>query len=311
MAYRTEFRGVFTPLVTPIDEAESPDLESLARLVEFQLESGVDGLWVMGTSGEFASFDEAERAGVIETVVAAVGGRVPVIANVSDAATRLAIRHARRAQAAGADGIAATPPYYYPHSQDELLVHFARIRDAVDLPLFIYNIPQTVRVRVELKTAQKLTLEGVLAGIKDSQNDLDWFRQLARFVRHRDLDFALFCGTRFLIDAAVVAGATGVIPSVANAFPDLCLAVYAAAVAGDATSATDAANRLMDAESPSEVLTLGSRNAAVLGILKAVLFERGVIKSPALTSPLRVMTLDEHRNVADVLASLAPSRVGQ
>jgi 4-hydroxy-tetrahydrodipicolinate synthase len=298
------FQGIFTPLITPIDSSESPDLASVARLVEFQLENGVHGLWAMGTTAEFASFDENERAAVIETIVATVGGRAPVIANVSDASTRLAIRHARRAQSAGVDAIAATPPYYYPHSQDELLDHYAAIRDAVDLPLFIYNIPQTVRVRVELKTARTLATRGITAGIKDSQNDLDWFRQLARFVRRQQLDFALFCGTRFLIDAAVVAGATGAIPSVANAFPDLCVAAFEAAMAGDMSAADAAESRIMEAEGPVELLALGSRNAAVLGILKSQLFDRGVISSPALTLPLRTMTLDERRMVRDALAGL-------
>jgi 4-hydroxy-tetrahydrodipicolinate synthase len=298
------FRGIFTPLVTPIDSSESPDLASVARLVEFQLENGVRGLWAMGTTAEFASFDENERAAVIETIVATAGGRAPVIANVSDASTRLAIRHARRAQVAGVDAIAATPPYYYPHSQDELLVHYAAIRDAVDLPLFIYNIPQTVRVRVELKTARTLATRGIAAGIKDSQNDLDWFRQLARFVRREQLDFALFCGTRFLIDAAVVVGATGAIPSVANAFPDLCVVAFEAAMAGDMSAAAAAESRIMEAEGPVELLALGSRNAAVLGILKAQLFDRGVISSPALTLPLRAMTLDERQQVVDMLAGL-------
>jgi 4-hydroxy-tetrahydrodipicolinate synthase len=286
-------------------------MDSIARLVDFQLSNGVRGLWVMGTTAEFASFDQGERARVIETVVSAARGRAPVIANVSDAATRLAIRHALEAKAAGADAIAATPPFYYPHSQDELLLHYEAIRSAVDLPLFIYNIPQTVRVRVELKTAEKLASAGIVAGIKDSQNDLDWFRQLARFVLHRRLDFALFCGTRFLIDAAVVVGASGVIPSVANAFPDLCVAVYEAARSGDLEVATEAAMRLMEAETPAELLTAGSRNAAVLGILKAQLFAQGIIASPALTAPLRSMTVDEREHVANVLAGMRPSAVGK
>jgi 4-hydroxy-tetrahydrodipicolinate synthase len=290
---------------------ESPDLASVARLVKYQLDGGVHGLWAMGTTAEFASFDENERAAVVRATVEAAGGRVPVIANVSDAATRLAIRHGRRAREAGANAIAATPPFYYPHSQDELLLHYDAIRSAVDLPLFIYNIPQTVRVRVELRTAQKLAADGIAAGIKDSQNDLDWFRQLARFVKRRELDFALFCGTRFLIDAAVVVGATGVIPSVANAFPDLCVAVFEAAARGDMEAATQAADRLMAAEAPVELLAVGSRNAAVLGILKAHLFEQRIIGSPALTLPLRAMTVEERGQVADALAGIRPSAVGQ
>jgi 4-hydroxy-tetrahydrodipicolinate synthase len=268
-------------------------------------------MWAMGTSAEFASFDESERGEAVETVVQAVEGRVPVIANISDASTRIAIRHARRARAAGAVALAATPPYYYPHSQDELLRHYTAIRETVDLPLFMYNIPQTVRVRIELGTAKRLAADGVVSGIKDSQNDLEWFRQLARFIQGDNLDFALFAGTRFLIDAAILAGGTGAIPSIANAFPHLCVEAYEAAVAGDWQRASAAESRIMEAEAPNTAFPLGSRNAGVLGLLKALLHERGIIDSPSLTSPLRSLTEEDRRRVADTLGDMRPSAVGQ
>jgi dihydrodipicolinate synthase/N-acetylneuraminate lyase len=249
----------------------------------------------MGTSGEFASFDEEERAAVVESVVKSAGGRVPVVANISAASTRLAIRHGHRALLAGADAVAATPPFYYPHSQDELLEHYRAIRAAVDLPLYIYNIPQTVRVRVDLQTAKTLAAEGTAAGIKDSQNDLEWFRQLALFSRQRALRFSPFAGTRYLIDASVVAGAAGAIPSMANAFPDLCVAAYETAAAGDLTSSVDVEARIIEIESAASLLTGGSRNAGILGLLKTILHDRGIINSPALTAPLRTPTAEEQR----------------
>lgn len=292
----TPFRGIFTPLITPITEDESPDFESLARLVRFQIDNGIHGFWAMGTSGEFASFDEGEREAAVAAVVDAADRRVPVIANVSDASTRMAIRHARRAIAAGADAVAATPPYYYPHSQDEVLAHFRTLRAAIDVPLFVYNIPQTVRVRVELPTARTLAAEGTAAGIKDSQNDLEYARQLALFVRSRGLTFSVFAGTRFLIDAAILCGADGAIPSAANVFPDLCVAALDAAVAGDFRTSADIEARVIEIESATGLIAEGSRNAAVLGLLKSLLADRGIINSPALTSPSRALT-DEDRGL--------------
>lgn len=287
------FHGIFTPLITPITDHQSPDLRSLERLVEYQVAAGVHGLWVMGTTAEFAAFDEDERAALVETVVTCACGRVPVIANVSDASTRLAVRHARRALAAGVDAIAATPPYYYPHSQDEVLAHYREVRAAVDAELFVYNIPQTVRVRVELPTACTLAAEGTVAGIKDSQNDLEWFRQLTLFVRRHGLDFAAFAGTRSLIDAAVLAGAAGAIPSLANAFPSPCVAAYEAAVSGDLAAAADGEAEIIGLESVAAAATEGSRNAAILGFIKAVLCHRGIISNGALTRPLRTPTGEE------------------
>jgi len=300
----SRYQGIFTPLVTPITSDESPDLASLRRLIDFQLENGVHGIWAMGTSAEFASFDEDQRAAAVQTSVEAVRSRVPVIANASDASTRKAIRHARRAAEVGADAVAVTPPYYYPHTQDELLAHYRAIRAEVDLPLYIYNIPQTVRVRIELGTAQVLIAEGTVAGIKDSQNDLEWFRQLTLFARQQNLPFVAFAGTRYLIDAAILAGAQGAIPSLANAFPDVCVATYNAVAAGDLAASVDAEATIIELESVAGLLSGGSRNAAILGFLKAILHRRGVIESPALTAPLRTPTAEEQQLLYDRVQEL-------
>src|SRR5262245_33564191 len=121
--------GIIPPILTPINADGSIDLASLRRLVEFQIAEGVHGIWVLGTTGEFASFTRRERAEAVEVTVDTVGGRVPVVANISDAATRLAIEHARDARAAGADAIALLPPYYYLNEQDELVDHFRAMRE--------------------------------------------------------------------------------------------------------------------------------------------------------------------------------------
>jgi len=146
---------------------------------------------------ESQELPESERARALVATVDHAAGRVPVIANVGDSSTGLALRHARHAVDAGADALALTPPHYYPHSMDEMLTHFRALKEAFpDLPLLIYNIPQTVRVRVELSTAMALADDGTVAGIKDSQNALEWLRQLVIFVRPREVAFSAFAGTR-------------------------------------------------------------------------------------------------------------------
>lgn len=301
----TVYRGIFTPLVTPLDEHENLDLASLHTLVDWQVSQGVHGFWAMGTTSEFASFDADERAAAIETVVRAAAGRVPVIANISDASTRLAIRHGRRAGDAGADAVAATPPYYYPHSQDELLTHYRAIHQAIDLPLFIYNIPQTVKIKLEQQTARALAAEGTVAGIKDSQNDLEWLRALTLFTSQGGYDFWPLAGTRHLIDAALLAGATGAVPSIANAFPDLCIDIYRAASAGEWSRAADGENRIIAIESLTGIASSGSRNAATIGLQKAILQRRGIIASSRMALPLRTLTGEEQEAMLAGLDRLA------
>src|SRR5919199_490093 len=218
----SSLHGIFVPIVTPLTPDERVDHMSLRRLIDFLIEGGVHGIWVMGTTGEFAAFPEEERAAAIETTVDHVAGRVPVIANVGDSSTGLALRHARHAARLGVDALALTPPHYYPHSMDEMLTHFRALKQAhPDLPLLIYNIPQTVKVKMTLPTTLQLAREGTVQGIKDSQNDLRWFRLLVQSIRADGLEdqFRLFLGTRILIDAAFVIGAHGAIPATSNVAP--------------------------------------------------------------------------------------------
>src|SRR5215218_7359664 len=106
----TRFKGIFVPMLTPITSDERVDERSLRRLVDFLVDAGVHGIWAMGTTGEFPTFSEAERARAVEATIDQVRGRVPVIANIGDSSTGLALTHAAHAVNAGADALALTPP---------------------------------------------------------------------------------------------------------------------------------------------------------------------------------------------------------
>jgi len=232
--------GIFVPMLTPLSADESVDEASLRRLVDFLVGAGVHGIWTMGTTGEFAALPEAERARGVAATIEQVAGRVPVVANIGDSSTGLALRHARHAVEAGADALALTPPHYYPHSMDEMLTHFRALKEAFpDLPLLVYNIPQTVKVKMSLATTLQLAREGTVQGIKDSQNDLRWFRSLVQLIRADGLEnqFRLFLGTRTLIDAAFVIGAHGAIPATSNVAPAAAAETWEAEVSGDLSMA--------------------------------------------------------------------------
>jgi 4-hydroxy-tetrahydrodipicolinate synthase len=299
--------GIFVPMLTPLRPDESVDESSLRRLVDFLVSSGVHGIWGMGTTGEFAALPEAERARALQATVEQVAGRVPVIANIGDSSTGLALRHGRRAVDAGADALALTPPHYYPHSMDEMLTHFRTIKQAFpDLPLLVYNIPQTVKVKMTLQTTLQLAREGTVQGIKDSQNDLRWFRQLATAIRSDGLEdqFRLFLGTRILIDAAFVIGAHGAIPATSNVAPAASAEAWEAAVRGDHQLATRAQEVVMKFEDMAEIARGGSTDAASYSSMKYILREWGVIDDTRLTRPLRSMTDEEHAEVRRRLQAL-------
>src|SRR5579859_1845081 len=282
--------GIFVPMLTPLFADESVDIVSMRRLVDFLVGAGVHGIWAMGTTGEFAALPESERARAVEATVDQVAGRVPVIANIGDSSTGLALRHARHAVVAGADALALTPPHYYPHSMDEMLTHFRVVKQAFpELPLLVYNIPQTVKVKMGLSTTLQLAREGTVQGIKDSQNDLRWFRMLVQAIRADGLEsqFRLFLGTRILIDAACVIGAHGAIPATSNVAPAACAEAWEAAVRGDFALAARAQEIVMRYEDLAELAHGGSADAASYSSMKNTLHEWGVIAHTRLTQPLR------------------------
>ena len=288
--------GIFVPMLTPLDADERVDETSLRRLVDFLVKAGVHGIWAMGTTGEFAGIAEAERARAIQATVEEVAGRVPVIANIGDSSTGLALRHARHAVEAGADALALTPPHYYPHSMDEMLTHFRAMKEAFpDLPLLVYNIPQTVKVKMSVATTLQLAREGTVQGIKDSQNDLRWFRMLAVAIRGDGLEdqFRLFLGTRILIDAALVIGAHGAIPATSNVAPAAAAEAWEAAVRGDFTESARAQEVVMRYEDMAGVARGGSPDAASYSSMKNILRDWGIIDGARLTRPLRDFTEDE------------------
>ncbi len=303
----SHLHGIYPPILTPLTSDERVDHASLRRLVDFLIAGGVHGIWGMGTTGEFAALPEDERARGLQTIVDQVAGRVPVIANVGDSSTGLALRHARHAADAGADALALTPPHYYLNSMDEMLGHFRTMKQAFpDLPLFIYNIPPTVKVKMTVSTTLQLATEGTASGIKDSQNDLNWFRTLVMAVEATDLGerFRMFLGTRSLIDAGVAIGAHGAIPAVSNVAPAACVETYEAARRGDYASARRTQEHVLRYEALADVARGGCAEAARFSSMKHVLRVWGVVADPTITRPLRPLTeaeVAEMRKELDLL----------
>jgi 4-hydroxy-tetrahydrodipicolinate synthase len=289
--------GIVPPILTPFSPDGRVDLNSLARLTRWLLSQGVHGIWACGTTGEFAALDAEEREDVIGTCVETVAGRVPIVANISDCSTKLTIVHGKRALAAGADALAVTPPYYYLTSQDELLAHYRGVREALDAPLFVYNIPQTVKTKLEVGTILTLAQEGTVMGIKDSQNDLDFDRTLLVGAAKRGVSLRVLLGTRALIDAGVIIGAHGAIPGVANVAARACVVAFEAAVAGKWAESAAAQEQVMAATSLGGALKSSGTSQSVGG-MKAALKAMGVIAHSTMSTPLRSPTPEEEVKVA-------------
>lgn len=298
----SRLHGIFPPILTPLYEDQRIDHESLGSLVEYLLGEGVHGIWAMGTTGEFACFDADERESAIRTTVEAVRGRVPIIANIGDASTLLTIEHAKRAARLGVDALAATPPYYYPNNEDELDGYYRQIREAVDLPLLLYHIPQTVKVKVTPPFVRTLAKDGVIVGLKDSQNDLEWYRRVLVNAKQDGVDLRCFLGTTGLIDMVVYAGGAGAIPGIANVTAGACVGAYEAARAGNMAEATRHQERVIATAQLGTVVKGASMTGSTFASMKAFLVARGVIKTATCRAPFRAPTAEEARRAIEIIS---------
>ena len=299
-----EIKGVIVPMVTPLNPDETVDIGSLRRLVNHLIDNGVHGLWASGTTGEFANLPDSERVRAMEATVDEVAGRVPVICNISSASTKMSVALANEVRELGMDGVALTPPYYYPDSQDELADHYRHAQDQIGLPLWVYNIPQTVKTVVEPGTIATLAAEGTVVGVKDSSGAGEPLAQLNVLCAQGDISLLRFLGTVFRVTSAGAVGVHGVIPGIANLVPNACARGWEAGEAGDIETMRECDAKLLAAQKVAGVARGGGANAASFGGMKAALKHLGVIDCDATTRPFRQLTDDEKAEIPPILEEL-------
>ena len=300
----TDIKGVIVPMLTPLNPDESVDIASLRSLVNYLIDNGVHGIWASGTTGEFANLPDSERVRSMEAVVDEVAGRVPVIGNISSASTQMSITLAQQVAELGMDGIALTPPYYYPDSQDELMDHYRYTRDRVGLPLWVYNIPQTVKTAVEPGTIAALAAEGTVVGVKDSSGAGELLAQLNVLCDQGEISLLRFLGTVFRVTSAGSVGVNGVIPGIANLVPGVCARGWEAGEAGDSDTVRECNAQLIKAQKVGAVAQGGGANAASFGGMKAALKQMGVIEHDITSRPFRPLTDEEKAQIPPILEEL-------
>lgn len=238
-----DVHGIIVPLLTPIFEDETVNYSELETLINYVIDGGVDAIFSMGSSGEFARFDADTRFQVMKETVGIAAGRVPVYAGVSDAGLKSALQNIKLAEAAGVDVLVSTLPYYFPIRNDEEgYVFFSRIAEETKLPIMLYNIPSTCLETISLELIDRLRKYDNIIGIKDSSGNEE---QLLRLLRHyKDEDFAVVVGAEELSYIGLISGAKGLVPSMANPFPKLFAQLYHAAIAGDEAALKACCNKV-------------------------------------------------------------------
>ncbi len=294
-------KGVVVPTVTPLTPDERIDVPSLRRLVNFLIDSGAHGIWAAGTTGEFAALEDDQRLLAIEKTVEEVNGRVPVIGNVSAPGTKIAIDMAKALAECGLDGIAATPPYYYLYDQGEIADHFRAISDAASQPVWIYNIPITVKLVVEPATMADLAAEGTVVGLKDSSGSGEPFAELVSLCNRKGADMYRFLGSVYRTTMTGALGAHGIIPGSGNVAVAALSRAWEAGEAGDSEKANEHLGQAVVAGRVMGLAKAGGRNAATSSGLKSSLKILGVIDHDTVSAPMRSLTEEEKDQIPGIL----------
>lgn len=223
--------GVIVPHVTPLTPDEQLDREGLARLIEFLLAAGVHGLFVNGSMGGFALLPDAQQLETVAESVALVGGRVPVLAGVSDTSTARVLARIRHVLPLGPDAIVALPPFYYWCRQDEIARFYLAIADASTRPVVLYDNPKLVRNAIAPETIAKLAAHPNICGVKVSAPDAFKWQQVLRQELPRDR-VGLVCGAEHMMSLALQLGFDGIAGGLHNLIPGLAVALFEAGRAG-------------------------------------------------------------------------------
>jgi 4-hydroxy-tetrahydrodipicolinate synthase len=231
------FSGTITALVTPFRADEEVDFDALSELIEWQIESRVDGLVPCGSTGESATLSHEEHNAVVRHTVSQVRGRVPVIAGTGSNATREAIALTREAKEAGADGALLISPYYNKPTQEGIFEHYRAVAQAVGLPMVIYNIPGRTASRIEPETAARLSRVPSISGIKEAGGDLALTSHMLELVAP---GFSILSGDDVLTLPMLALGAHGVISTTSNLAPRQMGEITRAFRAGDLARAREA-----------------------------------------------------------------------
>lgn len=226
-----KLQGAITAIVTPFQTNGKVDIAALKKIVDFQIEGGVDGIVVCGSTGEAATLEVDEYELVVKTVIEKARKRVPVIAGASHNNTAKAVHLSKLAKKARADALLHTNPYYNKPTTSGLIAHFKAITDAVDLPLIIYNVPGRTGANMTAETTIKIAKEvPYVIGIKEASGNIT---QMMEIVKTAPSDFAVLSGDDSLTLPLIACGGVGIISVVANEIPKEFSAMVHAALDGD------------------------------------------------------------------------------
>jgi 4-hydroxy-tetrahydrodipicolinate synthase len=224
--------GVYVAMVTPFREDGSVHEETLRRLVDFQIETGLDGLFPVSSVGEIVHMTQEERVRVMEIVVSQARGRVRVTPGIGTTLPDHSIFLARKAKELGCDGVVIAPPYFYRISDEMVEKYYETIADAVDIPIILYNIPLFTQP-IHYDVVKRLSRRPNIVALKESSGSMVDFIHFMDKVRLAGEDMAFLTGREDMFFPALMLGAKGCMVAMAGILPEVMVGMYRAFKEGD------------------------------------------------------------------------------
>jgi 4-hydroxy-tetrahydrodipicolinate synthase len=294
MSLRDLLKGTGVALITPFKEDSSVDFNSLAKIIDFVIDGGVNYLVSLGTTGETSTLSKEEKIDIIQATYAAVADRVPVVVGIGGNNTQAMLKDYESFPLDKAAAVLTASPYYNRPSQEGIFQHYKLLASATAKPILLYNVPSRTGSNITAATTIRLAheVENVL-GIKEASGNMT---QCMQILRDKPQDFLVVSGDDNLALAQIACGMRGVISVAANCFPKEFSSMVTAALADDYTAARGFNNKLLRGY---ELLFVENSPAGV----KAVLAELGIIQN-ALRLPLVPLSKGIHDQMKTYLPTL-------
>ncbi len=270
-------KGILPALITPMDDQENINIQELEVQIQRQLQAGVQGIFCLGTNGEFYSLNYQEKIQIMEKTCSIVNHQAPVIAGIGNVTTQESIKLAKEAESIGVDAISVITPYFISCSQADLLEHYSKIAASVKLPVFLYTIPARTTNDITPETLESLSrIENIIA-IKDSSGNFDKVKEYISITK-QNKDFEVFLGTDSLILDGLLQGAIGALSGLANIAPELICNIYRSYQSNDLDAARKYQN---DTNELRSILSLGNPNSMTKRAVKILGYPVGPCREPA------------------------------
>lgn len=267
-----KYKGIICAMITPFDENQNINPHATCELIDYLINRGIYGLFILGTNGECHVLTDDEKVEFAKIVINHTNNRVPVFVGTGGNSTREVINLSKKMEKIGASALSIITPYFVAPTQQELILHYKAIADTINLPIMMYNMPGKTGINIEPESVLELSKVKNIVGIKDSSGKLDNIKAYIEITRNED--FSVFSGSDSLILDTLKSGGQGAVAATANFLTEIDIAIYNKFMKGDLEEAQKAQNSI---EELRRILKFGT----IPSVIKKTVVLNGINVGPA------------------------------